>query len=161
MAKLIRLTESDVRNMIRATLNSVLRESNGDWKAAYDKFNREGGDINDYLNLARDEFGGDEKARIKALNKHIKDNDARRELRMSPEELAKEKAWEKKYNREHNINVTDDDDSDLDDFEAEKQRQWLNRARKKAPKRPSVSQEEPTRSPEEILAQMKELGFLK
>ena len=161
MAKIIRLTEGDIHNMIHEALQNVLKEANGDWKAAYDKFNSEGGDFNDYLNLARNEFGGDEKARIKALNKHIADKDAKRELRMNPEEIAREKTWERKYNREHGIG-DDDSDLDFDDFEAEKEKQWKKRAGHNAPKRASkINQDIPTRSPEEIERQMRELGYIK
>lgn len=174
MAKqIIRLTEGDIHNMIRSAVNRLLRESDEDnaWKDAYDKFNRgEIDSMDEYMRLARERFGGDEMARIKALNRHIEDKDARRAMRMSPEELAREKAWEKQYDIENGINHSSED-ADLFDFEKERAEQlkkltkkrMKQNARKPGSRRPADTPQEPTKfsglSPEELEAKFKELGY--
>lgn len=175
MAKqIIRLTEGDLHKIIKETVNKIINEEFGDWRDDYEAWrnhtgdNEEGNDLlNKYLSRAKSEFGGDEKARIKALNKHMATNDSAREHRLAktdPDFLDWEKAWSRKYDAENGINATDD--SDAFDFEAEKEKAAAQRARKRSRlgssnNNKAVDSKFSGKSPEEIEMIMKNLGYAK
>lgn len=177
--QIIKLTEEDLHKIIRESVNRILKEEGefGDWRDDYEAWKNFAGDkeegnalLNKYLNRAKSEFGGDEKARIKALNKHMAANDAARDRRLAstdPKFLDWEKAWSRKYDAEHGINATDD--SDAFDFEAEKAKAAAQRERRRSkPSIKSIGKETPQtpskfsgKSPEEIEQMMRDMGFVK
>lgn len=176
--QIVRLTESDLHRIIKESVKRIIREQEyGDWRDDYEKYKNFYGDPDEgeklrkaYLNRTRSEFGGDEKARVKALNKHMSANDAEREKRLSstdPDFLAWEKAWSRKYDNEHGVNANDD--NDFSDFETEKAKAAAQLDRKRIrvnrQKNNDISTPVDTKfsgkSPEEIEQMMRDMGFAK
>ena len=171
--QIIRLTESDLHRIIKKSVNRILREAKyGDWRDDYESWMNYSGDDKDEgnrLNKAwndslRNQYQGDEKGRLRALNDHFRERDSRRNLRMSPEERAREAEWERKYNIEHGI--VDDDNFDFDKAVEKFEKQKIRANRKQN----LNNQEDDTvpqsskfsgKSPEELEQMMRDMGFAK
>jgi len=178
MAKqIIRLTESDLHKIIRESVKRIIKEEGetyGDWRDDYEKWRNHIGNNDDgnellknYIGRAKSEFGGDESARISALNKHMAQKDSEREQRLSktdPDFLNWEKAWSRKYDAENGIN--NNVDADTFDFEAEKAKAAEQRGRRRTKKPlPNTAKQTPSKfsgkSEEELEQLMKDMGFAK
>ena len=172
MAKqVIRLTEGDLHRIIKESVKKILREEEEapyDWRADFNKYHdtvdmspEEGTALHKrYMDGARKEFGGNEKARIKEFNRLWKEREAKQRMRKSPEQLAKDDLWNRRYNAEHGINV-DDFDDDNDVIQNALERAMKKRGASTPTSAPSDSR---TMSDDELQARLRDLqaqGMLK
>ena len=179
MAKrIIRLTESDLHRIIKNSVKKIIREAEEpyDWRSDFhlyhDSVNMKPEDgtalHKKYMDGARQEFGGDEKARVKEFNRLWKEREARRKMRQTPEQIAKEDLWDRKYNAEHGIEGDEFEDTDFDDEAMQKALDRAKRKKASGLKRQmaldnQISQER-TMSDDELQARLKDLqaqGMLK
>ena len=176
MAKqIIKLTESDLHNIIKTAVNKVIKEAYGDWRDDYDAYMGYYGKDKDkqkelrqkYDNSVKSTFGDDEKARIQALNKHMDSRDSERDKMLNKSQKGRdyldwESAFDTKYNAEHGIGDESIKDMDLDSLIAKAAQKRERGAMRTKPKAiPQAEPQKPTRSPEEIEAQMRAMGLAK
>ena len=176
MAKqIIKLTEQDLHDIIRTAVNKVIKEGFGDWRDDYDAYMGYYGKDKDkqkelrqkYDDSVKAEFGDDEKARIKALNKHMDSRDSLRDNMLNKSQKGRdyldwESAWNSKYNAEHGIGDEGIGEADLDSLIAKAAQKRERGAMRTKPKAvPQAEPQKPTRSPEEIEAQMRAMGLAK
>jgi len=152
--QIIRITESDLHNIIKESVVKILNEEN--WQDAFDRF-LDAPDITDSaegtkLQKAKDdaikaEFGKDFGARARAMKKYFRDREAKKMGKMT----AAQKAEYLKYD-----DPNDNDDSDFDYFAAEKSKGFAPKADVVEPvdKKKSIMKNNPYagKTPEELEA---------
>ena len=179
--QIIKLTEQDLHNIIREAVNKAINEGFGDWRDDYDAMQGYfGNDVDkqkelrgNYEKNVKDAFGDDEKARIKALNRHMDYRDSLRNDRLDKSRfkgpngenyLDWEAGWNTKYNAEHGIGDESINDTDLDTLIAQAaKRRERGRVRTKSNAEKLANSQKPSKfdglSADELEAKFKELGY--
>ncbi len=184
--QIIRLTESDLHNIIKESVNKILNESGrfNDWRDAYDAYmnhsgldddsRREGERLRkEFTRQANLAYGGDpnkstfngDKRFFKDLDKHSKFRDSQRNYELSKTKSGRDYLdWEDKWEREYNRNNGISDD-DFTEVEPKKERPIMRNpefTQKKKENIPSI--DGPTLSSDELnsrIEKMKQSGMLK